>query len=67
MPLTDDELIRDVFNGTDTLARELAGRLERTLEEVAAMKGAAKLAAAAVEMGDYDAALDMLDFSSETL
>jgi hypothetical protein len=67
MPLTDDELIRDVFSGTDTLARELAGRLERSLEEVAAMKSAAKLAAAAVEMGDYDAALDMLDFSSETL
>jgi hypothetical protein len=67
MPLTDDELIRDVFSGTDTLARELAGRLERSLEEVAAMKSAAKLAAAAVEMGDYDAALDMLDFSSETV
>ena len=65
--LTDDELICQVFNGTDPLARDLAGRLERCLDEIEAMKSAAKLAAAAVEMGDYDAALDMLDFSSETL
>jgi hypothetical protein len=50
-----------------TLLHGYGVSLERCLDEIEAMKSAAKLAAAAVEMGDYDAALDMLDFSSETL
>jgi hypothetical protein len=50
MPLTDDELIRDVFNGTDSTARDLAARLEHANEQLEVLRAALKR----VEQATYE-------------
>jgi hypothetical protein len=61
MRLTNDEAILAAFNGNDSTARDLAGRLEQANERVEQLEAALKLIANAVVKNDLDTISDVIE------